>query len=215
MRRESGKKRDRKRFALAVDGLEGRALLAAPALLGGPASLGVLNATAAADQGGGQPTRHEQARRQFSAMFSGPFTTGPGQLTDQASQTYIQGGGNSSAFLHGNIQMVSFVPKDPSQPITGTAALIVKNVTDSGNLLILDLEADPQSLDRAGRPTRFNWTVNDGSGGTFAGATGQGTAEVRYRPGGKLPSRAWGAGTAGVVFRGQIATDPAMNILRF
>ena len=47
-----------------------------------------------------------------------------------------------------------------------------------------------------GRPTRFTWTVNGSSGGTFSGATGQGTVEIRYQPGGKLPDRARSAGVA-------------------
>jgi len=93
---------------------------------------------------------------------------------------------------------------------TGLAVLIVKNVTNSGNLLVLDLVGDTSTLDRAGRPTRFNWTVNGASGGTFSGATGQGTLEVLYRPDGRAQAR---TGSVGLIFRGSVDTNGVSDIL--
>jgi hypothetical protein len=62
--------------------------------------------------------------------------------------------------------------------------------------------------------TRFTWTVVSSSGGTFSGGTGQGTVELHYQPGGKLPARAQSAAVAGVIFRGLIDTNGVTNILR-
>jgi hypothetical protein len=62
--------------------------------------------------------------------------------------------------------------------------------------------------------TRFTCTVDGSSSGTFRSATGQGAAEIRYQPGGKLPARAQSAGVAGVIFRGLIDTNGVTNILR-
>lgn len=162
----------------------------------------------------GRPTPHEVARRAFVAKFDGPFVTGPGRTTAQAFQSLLQGGGTSNMFLHGNLLMGLFVPKDPAEPITGLAMLVVKNVSDTGDLLLLDLQGDATSFDRQGRPTHLTWTVNGGSGGTFTDAEGEGTVEIRYRPGGRLPRRASAAGQAGVMFYGQISTTGVTNIVR-
>ena len=57
--------------------------------------------------------------------------------------------------MHGDLQMAIYPPADPSGQATGLAALIVKNVSNSGNLLVLDLQGDTASVDRAMGPTRF------------------------------------------------------------
>src|SRR5262245_27675209 len=186
------------RIGSTIERLEARELLTAPTLLAGAtaananltlASLSAENAIASAEVAR-QPTPHELAREAFVAKFAGRFVTGPGRFTDQASQSFIKGAGTSSAFLHGNLQMVVYTPIDPTGQTTGLAALIVKNVSNTGNLLVLDLQGRSDSHDRSGHPTRFNWTVDGSSGGTFSSATGQGTVSIRYVPGGKLPRRA-------------------------
>jgi len=152
-----------KRRPPAFEVLEARDLPTAPTLLAGPAGTGLARtldallgappATVAAVAH--EPTPHERAREAFVAKFAGSFVTGPGRFTDQATQSFIKGGGTSNAFLHGDLQMVTFTPIDPGGDVTGTAALIVKNVSNSGNLLVLDLQGDTQTLDRRGRPTRL------------------------------------------------------------
>src|SRR5262249_25710205 len=132
---------------------------------------------------------------------------------EQSSQTYMFGGGNSSMFLHGDLQMAFFTYNDATRPATGLAALIVKNVGNTGNELDLDLIGDPSSVDRHGRVTRFTWTV-EGGGGTFSGATGQGTLRMIYMPGGKFTKRAFGGGTAGAIFKGSVYTTGVNDILR-
>ena len=202
-----------------IDRLEGRDLPTAPSLLAGPTSSVALDSllaqagTPAAAVAAPQPTAHELAREKFVAKFSGTFLVGPGRFTDQASQTFLKGGGTSNAFLHADLQMAAYTPVDPAGQTTGIAALIVKNVSNSGNLLVLDLQGNTASLDSAGRPTRFTWTVDGSSGGTFSGATGGGTVEIRYWHHGKLPAGARGAGGAGVIFRGHIDTNGVTNVL--
>src|SRR5262245_41976503 len=182
--RSGGNHRPKRRRAPSVESLEARDLPTPPTFFAN-----VPRVSAAALAGAASPTPHEQARRAFVAKFKGRFITGPGRLTDQASQTFISGGGTSNTFMHGDLQMAVYTPRDPAAGTTGIAALIVKNVSNSGNLLVLDLVGDTQSLDRAGRPTRFTWTVDGSSGGTFAGADGQGTVKIRYWPGGPIPAR--------------------------
>jgi hypothetical protein len=128
-------------------------------------------------------------------------------------QTYIYGGGTSSAFFHGNFELAAFSPADPTTgQVTGTATLFVKNVANSGNALSLSLIGVPPA-DSYSPPTLMAWTVNGASGGVFANATGQGTVEIHYAPGGHLPQRATTAGKAFLIFRGQVQTTGTSNNL--
>lgn len=217
MRNRSRKKNARGRFGLPIERLEARDLPTAPTLLAGPArAVDFASIVAGADPEPTDappariPTRRERARQRFVARFSGSFATGPARFTDQSSQIFIKGGGGSNAFLHGDIQMAVYPPADPSGETTGLAALIVKNVTNSGNLLVLDIKGDATSLDRAGRPTRLTWTVDGSSGGTFSGATGEGTVRIRYRTGASPLAR---SGGVGVIFRGRIETNGGVTDL--
>lgn len=179
-----------------------------------------IHAHAAGTSGGGtttpmdQPTPHELRREAFSARYQGTYTIGPGRFTDQAEQIFFVGAGNSSAFRHANMQMDFFIPVNPSGTITGQVSMFVKNYSNTGNLLILDLQGNMQSLFH-GVPTQFTWTVNGSSAGTFSGSTGQGTGQILYTPGGRLPDRATGAGHFGVVFTGMIDTTGVSSPLRF
>jgi hypothetical protein len=213
------KRPEPRKATLRLEPLEPRELPTSPLMLASAAAApnvaAILRAgTHAAADSTAQPTPHELRREQFRARFSGKFVSGAGRFTNQALQTYIQASGTSTSFLHGDLQMAVYTPTDPNAQTSGLAALIVKNVTNSGNLLVLDLVGDTSSLDRAGRPTRFTWTVDGASGGAFANATGSGTVEIRYFPGGKLPQRATSAGSVGVIFKGLIQTTGVTNLLR-
>lgn len=159
-------------------------------------------------------TPHESVRERFTAVFSGQFIQGPGRTTSQAAQIFISGGGTANAFQHGDLQMALFLPKDPSAGVTGSAALIVKNVSNSGNLLDLDIQATTARFDQKGRPILLAWTVSDNSGGMFTNATGSGTVQIRYRPMGHAGRHGNGTGGVDVVFRGQIDTIGVNNVLR-
>src|SRR4051794_26633294 len=115
---DTGPERDARRRRIGlIERLEDRDLPTAPTLLAGATGTSVARTlrslTAAADIAH-QPTPHERAREAFVAKFAGSSVTGPGRFTDQASQTLIKGGGTSSAFLHGNLQMAAYAPTDPA-----------------------------------------------------------------------------------------------------
>lgn len=216
--------RREKRLRPGVERLEFRDVPYAPSLLTGSASLANLLASTsrsaetatppAAATETPQPTARELARQAFSAKFSGMYVAGPGRYTDQKAQFFISGGGMSTSFLKGDVQIGLFTPVDPSRPTTGIAALIDKNASNSGNILVLDLRGDTSSLDAAGRPTHFTWTVDGSSGGSFSGATGSGTLDIRYWTGGKRMANAPRSGKAGVMFKGLVDTNGVTNILR-
>ena len=128
------------------------------------------------------------------------------------------GGGNSSAFLHGDLQLGYFTPADPTQPVFGQATMIVKNVSNTGNLLVVDFTAVPGAVDRHGRPTRFTWTVDPASGGAFSQGAGSGTMSLIYSPG-HFPGQqhlhnALSGGHMGVIFQGTLGTTNLNSTLR-
>lgn len=159
-----------------------------------------------------QPTPHEVARERFIAKLSGEYITGPGRFTNQSLQALVLGTGGSNQALRLAMQMRFYMPTDPTQPTTGQAALFDKNVANTGSALVLDLTAAPQAGTN-GLPTSFTWTVDGTSGGLWSGAVGQGTLQVHYAPGGKLPRRANGAGRVYLVFQGAVNTTMVGNDL--
>lgn len=162
-------------------------------------------------------TRREIGTDRFFAAFAGPYVAGRNDAVDPGRTLFIRGGGNSSAFLHGDVLMSIEIPPgpDPSGAPTGKASLFVKNYAVTSNLLILDLVGDPQDgRARDGRPTRLTWSVGEGSSGAFTGAEGQGSLEIVYQPGGKLPPHAIDAGRAGVKFSGRVRIEKTANPLR-
>lgn len=64
------------------------------------------------------------------------------RMTDQADSIYLAGGGNSSQFQHGDVQLAFYPTLDPAGIATGDASLTVKNVSNTGNALLLSLESD-------------------------------------------------------------------------
>ena len=88
----------------------------------------------------------------FVAKFSGPFVTGPGRFIDQASQTFIKGGGTSSAFLHGNLQMAVYTPVDPNGQTTRHRGTHRQERLEHGEPARPRPPGRHQSLDRGGPP---------------------------------------------------------------
>jgi hypothetical protein len=206
--------RSDRRFAPAFEGLEIREVPSSTALLA--SSVLVPAAAGATDQGSSSPV--PLLFRPFTARFQGGYVVGPPRAADQVSQTYMFGGGNSSAFLHGDLQFAYFTPIDPTQPVFGQAVMIVKNVANTGNELILDFTAVPGAVDRKGRPTQFTWTVDSASGGVFSQGAGSGTMRLIYSPG-HIPGQghlhqAFAGGHLGVIFQGTLGTTNLTNTLR-
>lgn len=150
----------------------------------------------------GTPTPRQAHRMAFAAGFNGAYQAGPGRFSLESMQIFLHGKGGSTAFLHGDMQLRISVPVEPDVPPTGILMMFDKN-RSSGGELGLDLTADPNSIDRFGRPTRFSYTVDDNlSGGTFAAGLGEGTVQIRYghsQTGGRYMK-----GPATVVVRGQV-----------
>jgi hypothetical protein len=210
-----------RRFAPRFEGLEVRELLSTSALIASTSLLATTRgATSAAGSVDGLSTSNPIPLifRPFIAKFQGPIVVGPPRATGQISQTYMFGGGNSSAFLHGDLQLGLFTPADPSQPIIGQATLTVKNVSNTGNQLIVDLTSVPAAVDRHGRPTLFTWTQNAASGGIFTNGDGSGTMQLIYSPG-RFPGQSHlhqirTAGNVGVIFRGTLGTTNLNSTIR-
>src|SRR4051812_37305488 len=203
--------RSKRRFAPVFEGLELREVPSSSSLFA--ASTLLAAATGGPGSGGAGPNPSFSIPllyRPFSARFQGGYVVGTPRAAGQVSQTYMFGGGNSSAFLHGDLQLAYFTPADPAQPTFGQAVMIVKNVSNTGNELVLDLTSIPGVVDRRGRPTQFTWTVDPGSGGAFAGGVGSGTMRLIYSPG-HFPGQqhvrhAITGGHLGAIFQGTIGT---------
>lgn len=180
----------RRRRLPAVEGLEHRTLLSTlgtPARARAAAALGPVTAagSVSAAQVGvdpgdlGPPTPQEAAKQRFVARLAGTFETAPGRYALQPLQGVVLSTGGSNQSLRLQSQMQFFTYTDPNSPPNGQINLAAKNVGNTGNQLVLDLTADPNSLSH-GMPTRFTWTVNSVSGGVWQNATGQGTLEIHY-----------------------------------
>lgn len=157
------------------------------------------------------PVALKQAR--FVAALGGSYTIGPGRLAGQAWQTYLVGSGTANAFLRGDFQLAFATPSDPSGPALGLATLVPRDNFQTGSLLVLDLESRGPA-DPLGRTTRFTWTVNDASSGTFANADGEGTLELRLVPGGRVPRPARESGRVATLFLGTLRGPDTGNLLR-
>ena len=183
--------------------------------LGSALSAGVRAIPAAEASNAASPelTTFPLRMKRLSALFQGHYTIGPSRAPGFATQLYMNGGGNSTAFYHADIQLAVQTPADPSFPSLGTASLSTRSSSDSGDQLILDFQAVPGAVDVRGRPTHFTWTVSQNSGGSFADGQGSGTMQFIYLPGNKLPRGALAAGKLGVVIRGQVSVNPINSLV--
>lgn len=158
----------------------------------------------------GPPTPREAAKQHFIAKLKGNFVTTQGRFQNQPVQGLILATGGSNQSLRLNAQFQFFLYSDANFPPTGQIALSPKNVSSTGNLLLLDLTADP-TMTSHGLPTHYTWTVNAGSGGLYLNATGQGTLDVSYSLVNR-PIGVHGKGTAIVVVRGMVVTTHGLTL---
>lgn len=193
------------RFAPGLEGLEGRIALSTAAV----AAPGIARAAATMSPTPQFPLRYTK----FTGLFQGSYTVGPARQAGFSTQLYMTGGGNTSAFYHGNVQVAIYVPDDRSEPAIGQANLIPRGSGDSGDLLVVNMTAVAGHVDKGGRPDLFNWTINDNSGGQFTSSEGSGTVQLTYFPSRKLPSGAVAAGRLGLSFRGTIGVDGISGII--
>jgi hypothetical protein len=166
----------------------------------------------------GTLTPHEIARERFTAALAGKYIVGNPPMTDQVRQFRLIATGSSSASFHVETIIRLFTPKDPTQPVTGIASIIPRNIAQTGSILILDLTGSTSSLDRFGRPTHMTWTSDTNSGGLFTNTengfgTGQGTLDITYSRKSPPPNRGASAGGVKTIFKGMINTSGVTNTL--
>lgn len=205
IRRTDSRARRAVRFAPGVHGLEARLVLSAMAGMGDRLASPVAAVATALNA----PRRPAP----FTALFQGTYATGRARQPGFASQLYMTGGGNTSAFYHANIQVAIYQPDDPSLPAVGRANLIPKGQGAAGNVCLLDLEAVPGHVDKGGRPNLFSWKLNSGSGGQFTDSEGEGTLQLFYFPSRTPPRGALAGGRLGVAIRGVLGTNGVSAIV--
>ncbi|QEH32353.1 hypothetical protein OJF2_08230 [Aquisphaera giovannonii] len=219
MRPEHPADRARRGFLPRLEGLEAREVPSTTAML---ASGALLPASRAAAPSAGSPSSASYTiplrMSRFQARFQGGYVIGGPRAPVERSQLYMFGGGNSNAFLHADLQLGLSTPADPSLPTVGQAVIMLKDISNTGNELVLDLTAVPGAVDRRGRPTQFAFTQADSSGGSFTNGAATGTMTLIYSPG-KYPGvqnvkQARGTGNLGVIFRGSIGTVNLFDTLR-
>jgi hypothetical protein len=153
----------------------------------------------------------------FVARASGPFAVSGATYVGYKSQVTYIGPIASNQFLQGTLNTKiqvppTPIPMNPANPSSitpsGFIALRDRNVASTGTILVLDVQVT--GLDRFGRPTSMYWIVDDnGSGGTYAGAAGQGTISITYRQSGHSK---FSAGGATLLFQGIVVPNGVNNI---
>jgi hypothetical protein len=145
-----------------------------------------------------------------------PYAVSTPSFTASSRTVYFVGQLMSNQFLHGTLDMRINTPNlstDPTGMIVGIASLRDRNVAATGNVLQLDLSANSSTLDQFGRPTVLNWAVDDnGSGGTYGGASGSGTLTITYTRAGHAQN---GAGVANVTFNGLVLANGTADVTAF
>jgi hypothetical protein len=123
-----------------------------------------------------------KSRARFVAHGSGPFAVGHTSYTAFTKTVTYIGPIATNQFMQGTLNMQLNIPKNfnPSAgELDGFAALRSRTVGATGTVLVLDLSITAE--DSLGRPTIVDWVVDDnGSGGSFGGASGVGTLTISY-----------------------------------
>lgn len=211
----------RRRTVLTLEGLEDRRLMSA-AVLAHPRHTHAVHTLAGTGPGSGggsgqgmpdlgPPTANEAAKERFVAKLVGTFVTAPGRFQNQPLQALVLATGGSNQALHVLANFQFFFNADPAFPPTGQINLTTRDAATTGTSLLLDLTADP-NVTSHGLPTHFNYTVNTGgSGGTYAGATGQGTLDIHYILNGR-PRGVRSAGRVTLVIQGTVVTNHGLTL---
>lgn len=154
----------------------------------------------------------ELKREQFSAVFRGPYSVGPGRTSTEAFETFIRGAGTASTILHGDIQLRIITPKDPAVQIGSVSAIFDRNLNSNtvlgfdGSAPQLDANGQRINIDNAGRPNHMTQLSIDAnvSSGVYNEAYSIGTVDIRYIPDARHAPGLLSQGTAVVTIRAQI-----------
>lgn len=203
--------RRRTGYSPRCEGLEHRLALAGASAVGIAAlNFGGAPSTAASDVDVSVfPLRFQK----FTARFQGAYLTAPARLDGFSTMLYMNGGGMSSMFLHGNVQVGYYVPTDGTKSTVGRVLMLPKSAIQSGSQLVLDMHSIPGAVDKAGRPTEFTWTVNKDSAAQYSSSDGSGTLKLTYTPSTR-GRRGGGSGNLGVIISGQVGLTGIDDPLR-
>jgi hypothetical protein len=163
----------------------------------------------------GTLTPRQLKLERFSAVFSGPYTIGPGRTSTEALTTFIRGRGSASTMNHADIQLLIITPKDPGMQLGAVSTIFDRNL-NSNTVLSFDLGGPPTNVDRAGRPNLFPSLVLDvnASAGLYDEAFAQGVLSIHYFPSGRHTPGVISQGTAVVTIHAQIYSTRTNFILR-
>ena len=202
------------RFFPRCEGLELRIALSGASAVGIAAlNFGSATSPSAAAASGVDVSVFPLRYQKFTARFQGAYLTAPARLDGFSTMLYMTGGGMSSMFLHGNIQVGYYIPTDASKPAVGRALILPKSAIQSGSQIVLDFYAVPGAVDKAGRPTDFTWAVDSDSAAQYSSREGSGTLKLVYTPNTRGP-RGGGSGKLGVIISGQIGLTGTDDPLR-
>ncbi|WP_165073458.1 hypothetical protein [Paludisphaera rhizosphaerae] len=199
------------RFSPRCEGLEARLALAVNAV--GNAALSFTPTTTSDAASEVDVSVYPLRYQKFSARFQGGYLTSPARLDGFSTMLYMNGGGMSSMFLHGNIQVGYYVPTDTTKSVVGRVLILPKSAIQSGSQMVLDLHSIPGKVDKAGRPTEFTWTLNKDSAAQYSSSDGSGTLQLIYTPSTR-GRRGGGSGNLGVIISGQVGLTGVDDPLR-
>ena len=131
----------------------------------------------------GVPTAAESRRETYHATFAGQYSIGPGRFSTEAGNFYFRGAGRTNQVLHSDSQMRVIRPVDSTQPSTGEISLFDRNINNNSDLGF-DIYANPQDVDRLGRPTHLTiYTIDvNVSSGNYVEGIARGTIDIHYGP---------------------------------
>ena len=152
----------------------------------------------------GNPTSHELAREQFKATFTGTYVLGNGRYDSQSHSFVFRGAGSGSYFLHGDVQLGTVTPKDPTKPLSGLLTIFDRNI-NTNFVMGLDLAGDQVTgVDKFGRPTKLTYTTDvNVSAGISVESLSQGTITIKYHSRGHTARGVNSQGTASIVVQGR------------
>lgn len=163
----------------------------------------------------GNPTPHELARERFKATFTGVYTLGNGRYDSQSSSFEFRGAGTGTYFLHGDVQLGTVTPKDPTHPVSGLITMFDRNI-NTNFVYGGDISGDRVTgVDRFGRPTQLSFTTDVNiSAGITVESLSQGTITIRYLSGGHASRGVLAQGRASILVQARVYTLGSSQILK-
>lgn len=120
------------------------------------------------------------AAPRLNGQFNGTYTVASGTSALVGSMIRLSGPGNAAGLGKARVDSIVATPA----PGTDRPALGILQVGKQGDTaddrLLLRLQADSSGA-KSPAPARYSWSVDPHSSGAYAGATGQGTVQLRFQ----------------------------------